>query len=96
MSGQKTAGSVSRLSPAVHVDLDGDAVERALIKSKMTKGELAKYAEVHPTTLSKWLSGHRQPTRDQAAVLAWVLRVKLDDIAEDRVTCPHCGSAVAA
>lgn len=96
MRGQKTEGSVSRLSPATHVDLDASAVERALAKANMTKGELAKYVEVHQTTLSKWLGGYRSPTRDQAAILAWVLRVKVEEIAEDRVTCPHCGGAVAA
>lgn len=89
------AAEEKRISDAAHVELDRSETEKLLIELDMTKGELAKKMGIDPSTLAKWLRNRRQPTRDQAAVMAYILRVPLERIARDN-TCPHCGSAVAA
>jgi transcriptional regulator with XRE-family HTH domain len=86
-----------RLSPAPRVWLDGPETEKALIDARATKGEAARAMGVHPSMISKYLSGQRDLSRDQAVVLAHFLDVPLDRIAVDRAACPHChGSLVAA
>lgn len=88
--------TTAALSKSPRVYLRAEETERAIRAARMTKGEAARSLGVHASMLSRWLGGYRDLGRDQAAVLAFVLGVALEEIAEDRVTCPHCGGAVAA
>lgn len=92
----KQAERPPRLAPSSRVYLDRAAMKAAIAKAGMTTQQLAREIDVHRSLLSHWVNGTRQPTRDQAAILAWVLRVKIEEIAEDPWSCPHCGGAVAA
>lgn len=84
------------LRPSPFVYARTAAFKEAVRSSGTTQQAAARHAGVNATVLSEWLHGRRELRRDAAAVLAFVLGVPLDEIAEDSTRCPNCGSAVAA
>jgi transcriptional regulator with XRE-family HTH domain len=52
----------------------------ALARQQRRHWQVASLAEIHPSQLSLWLNGHKQPTPEQAERLAAVLNQNVTDL----------------
>lgn len=79
-------------SPRVHAT---PSAKQAIKDAGETHASAARAIGVHRTVLTEWLNGTRELRRDQVAVLAYVLKVDISELATEGIRCPSCNANIA-
>jgi transcriptional regulator with XRE-family HTH domain len=70
----------------IHDGVLGENIKRILAKKQITQKELACWAQVNETSLSRWMSGQHLPTIDNLYSVASALGVSMDELVDGWLT----------